>query len=413
MLVYFILISYYLILIILTPIVPVFYWFYDKNQFLNKIGLYKSKNSRTNTLWFHVASLGEARSIVPLLKKIRRNDRTSSFLITVVRSIAKKTIENELIPRAVVHYLPFENPIFVYLFLRTFKPKKAVFVEAEIWPCLIQLTNLLGIPLYLLNARMSHKSFVKWRNFRGVIKKLLSCFTRIIVASKLDKQKYSSFYSGDLVFVGNLKDCTGPLEYNEDSLKSFNNKIVDRPVWLASSLSLGEEEIIVKAHKLLLKDFPNILLVIVPRHISVVGNMSIALDKKKIAIRSKKDELKPNIGVYLADTFGELGVFYRAVNIVFVGGSIIDGRGGQNPIEAARLGAAIMMGKYTYKIESVVRAMKRKRCLEVVKDEKAIARFVSECITNKKFLAEKVKLSREFANVENNIIEDVIKSLEI
>jgi 3-deoxy-D-manno-octulosonic-acid transferase len=314
---------YRLLFLLLTPLILVVMLIrlYRKKEtaksFIQKFGFYK--NQPVNTL-FIAASIGEANSILPLMKD---GDGVATGTISSASLLQSKNHR----------FVPIDNVFAVNNFLKAANPKKVVFVESELWVNLISTVHKKNIPLFLVNGRVSDKSFEQYSRI-PFYKTILSYFKTILAQSEKMQQRYIELGGKDVRYLGNLKFMQPPLLYDAVELTKLKTEIAGRPVFVFASTHHPEEEVAIQTHAILKKSHPNLLTVICPRH--PVRQLEI------IYKRSNGDSML-NSDIYLWDTFGEMGLLYNLSSVAFIGGSISD-RGGQNPIEAAQLGVKIITG---------------------------------------------------------------------
>lgn len=296
-------------------------------------------------LWFHAASVGESLAVLPLLEAIAARYPQAHLLLTTVTVTSAQLIDGRLPAGAIHQYAPLDTPQAVGRFLAHWQPDLAVWVESELWPNMIAMSHAANIPLFLVNGRMSARSAERWRRWPAVIQPMLRAFTQILASGEEDAQRFSALGAPHVSTPGNLKFSAPPLPADPHALAWMHAQIGARPCWLAASTHAGEESIAAGAHQNLRQTIPGLLTIIVPRHSARGTEIAHALREAglKVAQRSAGEAVTADTDIYLADTMGELGVFYRVAKVTFIGGSLVP-HGGQNPFEAARLGCAVMYG---------------------------------------------------------------------
>jgi 3-deoxy-D-manno-octulosonic-acid transferase len=307
-------------------------------------------------VWIHGASVGEVLAAAALIERLRAlNLRIllTSGTVTSAAIVAKR------FPADVIHqYVPYDSPRYVARFLDHWRPSLALFIESDLWPNLILSSAARRLPMVLINGRMSHRSFPRWRRVSGTISALLGRFDVCLAQSRLDAQRFAALGSRNVVVTGNLKlDVPAP-PADSDKLDWLMAMTRGRPVVVAASTHPGEEEILTETHRTLAEYFPGLLTVIVPRHPDrgeAIARM-IAASGLNATLRSHEDLPTATTDIYVADTMGELGLFYRLAPIVFMGGSLVE-HGGQNPIEAIKLGASIVHGPHVFNFADVYEAL--------------------------------------------------------
>lgn len=305
-------------------------------------------------VWFHAASVGELLSLITLLEILPSNLPSYSVLVTT-GTITSSKIATQRLPESAIHqYAPLDLPFSVKRFLNHWKPNLAVRVESELWPVQIEYLRSKNIPSLLINARLSEKSYLRWARISGLAERLLGAFQVILVQSPQDEIRISSFGEFNIKFVQNLKAASAPLPVDEENLSRIRDKVYGRPIWALASTHDGEESIAVKTHKILEKKYPKILTILIPRHPE--RGLLIAKKLKKsglsVGLRSQGDEPDENIGIYVVDTLGELGLWYRIALLAVISGSFVD-YGGHNPLEAAMLKKPILFGPYIGNFEKI------------------------------------------------------------
>ncbi len=264
-------------------------------------------------------------------------------------------------PADIIHqYVPYDSPRYVARFLDHWRPSLALFIESDLWPNLILSSAARRLPMVLINGRMSPRSFPRWSRMSGTISALLGKFEVCLAQSDTDAERFTALGSRNVVTTGNLKlDVPAP-PADAAKLERLMAATRGRPVIVAASTHPGEEEILLEAHRTLAGFFPSLLTVIVPRHPDrgeAIARM-IAASGLHAGLRSREELPTAATDIYVADTMGELGLFYRLAPIVFMGGSLV-AHGGQNPIEAVKLGASIVHGPHVFNFPDVYEALDR------------------------------------------------------
>jgi len=323
-------------------------------------------------VWVHGASVGEMLATIALIERLRAQD----FAVLVTSgTVTSAALAEQRLPNGVTHqFIPLDAPRFVRRFLDHWRPGLALFVESDLWPNLICSCAKRKIPMIIINGRLSERSFKRWRRVPGVIAALLNQFDLCLAQSATDAERYAKLGAPRVSATGNLKLDVPALPADEAALRRLKDIVGKRPVMLAASTHAGEEAAIIGAHRRLRAKFPSLLTIVVPRH--PARGESIAEEAKgaglSVALRSRRAQPMPDIGIYIADTLGELGLMYRLAPIVFMGGSLAS-HGGQNPIEAIRLGAAIIHGSQVWNFAEIYAALDAARGAQPVADEEALA----------------------------------------
>ncbi len=326
-------------------------------------------------VWIHAASVGELLAVIPLIERIHKQNFA---VLCTSGTVTSAQLASGRLPAGVVHqFVPLDTPRFVRRFLEHWKPDLALFVESDIWPNLIIAAAQRDIPMLLVNGRLSERSFNLWRYLPGTIGALLSRFELCLAQSPAHAERYRDLGAPRITTTGNLKLDVPQPPADEHKLRALRQALGARPVIAATSTHPGEEEIVVATHQRLRKTTPQLLTMIAPRHpdrgdeiaaIAVAAGLTVAL-------RSRGGLPNPRTDIYIVDTLGELGIVYRLAPIVFVGGSLAS-HGGQNPIEAVKLGAAVLHGQHVWNFAEIYAALASSQGAQQV----AGADDLAECI---------------------------------
>jgi 3-deoxy-D-manno-octulosonic-acid transferase len=332
-------------------------------------------------IWLHGASVGEMLAVIPLIERIR----AMNFAVLVTSgTVTSAALAEQRLPAGAVHqFIPLDAPRFVGRFLNHWRPDLALFIESDLWPNLIVSCADRAIPLILVNGRVSERSFSRWRKLPRVIAALLGRFDLCLTQSGADTQRYAQLGAPRISSSGNLKlDVPAP-PVDQPTLRKLKSIIGARAVIAAASTHAGEENAIIGAHQRLRAKCPSLLTVIAPRHpergSEIAGSATAA--GLSVAMRSRGDLPNPDVDIFVADTLGELGLIYRLAPIVFMGGSLAS-HGGQNPIEAIRLGAAVVHGPHVWNFGEIYATLDEAQGAELVADEKALTACLADWLAH-------------------------------
>lgn len=307
-------------------------------------------------VWVHAASVGETNAILPLLDRLTRIGLAVVFTTTTLTSAA---IAAKRLPGGAVHqFAPLDLAPFVGSFLAHWRPNLAIFVESEMWPTMVRKLAEAGIPLVVANARLSERSYRGWKRFSGFAGTVFPRITLCLAQSEGDATRFAQLGAPMVRTVGNLKFDVPPLGAEGGAVARLTAAVAGRPSWVAASTHEGEEEVVAEAHKLIRQRHPQVLTIVVPRHPERGDAVRAMLAGKGLTVaqRSRGNPLLHEIDVYVADTLGELGLFYRLAPIAFLGGSLIP-HGGQNPIEPTRLDTAVLHGPHVHNFSDIYAAL--------------------------------------------------------
>ncbi|MCP4392953.1 MAG: 3-deoxy-D-manno-octulosonic acid transferase [Alphaproteobacteria bacterium] len=330
----------------------------DAERFNERLGQPSLKRPKGQLVWLHGASVGESFSMLPVIERILSSDKNSHVLVTTGTVTSAKLMQERLPDRAFHQYVPVDVPSYTKRFIEYWKPDACLWFESDLWPNLLRESEKAGISMALVNGRISDKSFKTWSRFKFTAKKLFSPFSLCLAQTQEGADRLSYLGATNVSCEGNLKYTAAPLPVDEKELELLKKQIGTRPVWLASSTHSGEDPFVFMAHNIIKKTLPNLLTIIVPRHPERGAGIAQELSnidgkKQKISLRSNGDEIDEKTDVYVADTIGELGLFYRVSPVVLMGKTLRWPGGGQNPIEPARLGCVVIMGEYTSNFKEV------------------------------------------------------------
>jgi len=323
-------------------------------------------------VWLHAASVGELTSVFGLIERI--TSQQISVLVTSGTVTSAKLAAQRLPPGVVHQFVPLDAPKYVRRFLQHWQPDLALLVESDLWPNLIVECSRRGVPLILVNGRLSEASFRRWRRFPRTIAALLDCFDMCLARMPADGKFFTDLGAPRVLITGNLKFDVPPPPVSVDKLEQLRAAIGNRPILGATSTHPGEEAIVIAAHRILRTRVPNLMTAIAPRHpergpgVAEIASAS----RLKSTLRSRGQVPDKATDIYIADTIGELGLMYRLAPIVFIGGSLVR-HGGQNPIEAAKLGAAILHGPNVSNFAEIYRALDAVSGAALVGDAETLA----------------------------------------
>ena len=327
-------------------------------------------------IWTHAASVGEVFAILPLLERIRPLE--FPLLLTCGTVTAARLIEPRLPAGALHQFVPLDVPAFLARFLDHWRPSLAILAETELWPNLICETTRRGTPLVLVNARLSQRSFDRWRVLQGTARALLRRIDLCLAQGTDDARRLTELGAPRVAVTGNLKFDVPPPPADPAALADLERTTHGRPIVLAASTHRGEEAVVIDAHRQLKKKMPGLITIIAPRHPERGGEIVDIAEAAGLApvMRSRGHLPDRGTDIYVADTMGELGTLYRLARIVFVGGSLVR-HGGQNPIEPAKLDCAILYGPHVANFAAVYEQLSRARGAALVSDADSLARSIA------------------------------------
>jgi len=385
----------------------------DPQRFRERFGDASATRPNGPLVWLHASSVGESLSMLSLIKRLRRERPEVVILMTSGTVSSARILENRLPPGVIHQFVPVDRMSWVRRFLDHWQPDLVLWVESEFWPGVLSEVKRRAIPAMLMNARISARSWRGWRRAPWMIRRILQTFDLCMAQTELDAERLRDLGAVNIACPGNLKFAAEPLPADPDTLAALEAATAARPRWLAFSTHPGEEETIAAAHRILVRNLPDILTIIVPRHPArgpEIENI-LAASGTTVSVRSRSQLPDKNIGFLLADTMGELGVFFRLTDIAFVGGSLVP-HGGQNPIEPARLGCAIVHGPHMENFLAIEGELNTAGASSVATTAEEIAREVGTLLSNAGMRQRRVAAARSVADGKFSIMDAVFMHLD-
>ncbi len=363
-------------------------------------------------VWLHAASVGETMSSLVLIEKILDENPAVTVLLTTGTVTSADMAAKRLPKRAIHQYCPVDVPHWVARFLDHWRPDAALWIESEIWPNLVRRTSRAGIPMALVNARLSHRSRQRWEKARKTFRSLVSSFSVVLCQTDEGAEVFQRFGVGHADSVGNLKYSAPPLPVDMGELAALRTCIGARPVWLAASTHPGEEELVLEAHERLRSAFPGLLTIIAPRHPNRAAEIEDMVKKRvpAAARRSVDQRIGEEVEIYIADTLGELGLFYALTPVAYIGGGM--GKlGGHNPIEPAQQNTAILYGPDRGNFTTVAEELEEAGAAQIVSDAQELSDAVSMLLSDDGECARRADRAVKVAQRNSGIVDMVMDRL--
>lgn len=411
--------AYRLATLALTPLAPlVLAWRRrsgkeDPARMRERLGAPAIKRPRGRLAWVHGASVGEGLALLPLIVRLRER----GFLVLLTTgTVTSARVLGERLPDGVLHqYAPLDSPRFMRSFIDHWQPDIVLIAESELWPNLLLETEQRHIPVVLVNARMSQRSYERWKHLPRSIGALLKSIDLCLAQSVADASRLMDLGASRVQVAGNLKYDVPALPADPQELARLRALIGSRPVWLAASTHEGEERIALSLHQTLREQFPSLVTIVAPRHPQRGADIEReALRYGLTPVRRTTGAHLPMTGAqfYIADTMGELGMFYRLTNIVFLGKSFAGGGGGQNPIEPAKLGAAILHGPDVSNFKDVYAEFARRGGARQVNDVDDFARALSQLLGDARRIREMARAASDSVDALGGACDNVMNAIE-
>tara|TARA_Y100000590_G_scaffold396897_1_gene478033 strand:+ start:440 stop:1675 length:1236 start_codon:yes stop_codon:yes gene_type:complete len=398
------------IFILISPIVILIRILLKKEnpkRFKEKYCSFDKKPKNGKTVWIHAASVGEIRSIIPIVKKYEKNKNIKQILITSVTLSSSLLFSKYKFKKTIHQFFPIDTNYFSSKFIKYWKPSVSLFVDSEIWPNMILNLYKRKIPIIILNARITKKSFQRWRHFPRFSKNI---FNKISMAIP---QNFESLKYLKILGVKNIKKVNNLKFYGEKLIKTNNlnlrNKFSNRDVWCAASTHEGEELSIIKIHKKIKLKNKNLLSIIIPRHVDRKDLIINILNEHNLTYvtHSSKKKINKNTDIYLVDTYGEALDFFNLTKLVFMGGSLVK-HGGQNPLEPARLGNFIIHGPNIDNFKEVYKLINKLGLSVKINKSRQIENYLIKKIN---YNQKKIKTEKLYS-IGNKILEYNINELK-
>ncbi|ADY63625.1 MULTISPECIES: lipid IV(A) 3-deoxy-D-manno-octulosonic acid transferase [Rhizobium/Agrobacterium group] len=352
----------------------------DKRRRLERFGYASAERPRGPLVWFHAASVGETLALIPLIREIRKRD---IFVLLTTGTVTSAELTRTRLGDDVIHqYVPLDIKIAVNRFLAYWAPDAAITAESEIWPVTMMELERRHIPQIRVNARLSDRSFDRWNNRHDIAESLFSKLALVVAQSDVDAERFRDLGSWPVVISGNLKGDTDPPPCDEALLEHYRRQIGPRKTWAAISTFDGEEKAAATVHAAI-KSRNGQLTIIVPRHPERGDDVEAMLKGMGLTVarRSRNDVITPETDIFLGDSIGEMGLYLRLTELAFVGRSLT-AEGGQNPLEPAMLGCAVLSGAHVQNFREAYQKLIRAGGGRIVRDVEMLAKAVHYLLVN-------------------------------
>ena len=386
--------------IILSPLIIIYRIIKKKEnpeRFLEKFSINKKERKKGKLIWFHCSSVGEFLSVVPLIQEFEKIKSIKQILVTTSTLSSSKIFGKFKFKKTSHQFYPLDNIHIVNNFLNYWEPSSVFFVESEIWPTMISELNKRKIKILLINARMSEKSFKRWFAIRYFGKNILEKFDYIFPQNKETLLYFKKLGIKKIKFLGNLKF----INTHDDKLKEINKKYFkNKKILCSASTHHNEEEIFANLHVKYKKKIPNLITIIIPRHIERTDEITQMLDKKKLKFIKHSENKKnyKNYDIYIVDSYGESKSFYKISDVVFLGGSLVS-KGGQNPLEALKFGCNILHGNYTFNFKDIYKMLEKEKLSLKVNNSKDLEKKALNLLNDKKNNLNKIKKLKKIGDL--------------
>lgn len=387
----------------------------DKFRFNERFGKATIPRPEGDVIWFHGASVGEAISMLTMIDKVREAYPDKKLLVTT-GTVTSADIMAKRLPKDVIHqYVPVDLLSSVRRFLDYWKPSAAFFFEAEFWPNLVMEARNRGVKMVLINGRVSDVAFKKWEPHTDLSCQMLEEFELCLGQTSEDERRLKIMGAKNTMYLGNIKFAGAPLKFDEEERKSMAAKIGNRPSWVIASTHTTEEEVVADFHREIAKKYPNLLTILAPRHPNRGDEVRRIIEDAglRLAQRSKGEPLTEDTQVYIADTMGEMGLFFNLSKIVLMGFSLTPkANGGHNALEPAMSKAAVLNGPYYENFKDMFDRMIVANAVVVVRDIKEMPATIIDLLDNPDKLSELANRGYDFAMSESAVLDRVMEQVK-
>ena len=389
----------------------------DSSRYKERLSKINKPRSEGILIWFHVASVGEAMSILPLIENFMQDQKINKILITSITLSSGKILEKRFNqnPKVTHQFLPLDVPVLTNKFLDHWKPNLSIFIDSEVWPNLIFDISKRKIPLLLINARITKKSFLRWKLVVNFAKKIFEKFDLCLTSNEESEGFLKILGVKNIKNYGNLKFSKIKTDLNNKLDSDFLNKIGNRKIWCSASTHPTEEILCAKSHLKIKKKYNNILTIIIPRHIDRVKTIYEELSKLniKIVLSSNLSQVDTKTDILLVDSYGESLKFYNISKYVFLGKSLATSLrkdSGQNPIEPARLGCKIFHGPYVSNFVEIYKYLNKLGVTKEINSSNELSLSLVEEFRDDK--PKKLEISAKIENYGQNILNNVTMEIK-
>lgn len=384
----------------------------DAERLSERRGYATVKRPNRPLVWLHGASVGETVTLLPLIARLQK--RGLAVLVTSGTVTSARLLAARLPAGAIHQYLPLDVPRYMRRFLDHWRPELCLICESEIWPNLLIEAQRRSVPVVMVNGRMSERSFARWYKRPRAARFLLSCFEACLAQSQADAERLAQLGAPRVSVAGNLKFDVPAPPADPDTLAILDGMTTGRPVWIAASTHPGEDELVLSAHLALRSHLPKLLTIVAPRHPQRGGEIEALARANDVGVarRAAGESPERDVEFYVADTLNELGLLYRLSQVAFLGGSLVGGIGGHNPIEPAKLGCALLHGPYVHNNAEIFAAFDSDGGSREVADAQALAGAVHRWLSDPASARQAARAAAHTASELGGAINRTLQAIE-
>lgn len=388
----------------------------DPARLWERMGIAKTPRPEGPLIWLHAASVGEAQSALILIDHLLLTAPEAHILLTTGTRTSADSVGQKLPARCIHQYIPLDHPLWVARFMDHWQPNLALWMESELWPNLIIELSAREIPAALVNARLSPQSYKRWKWFPGSAEAILSAFSAVLTQTAADMTRYRDLGANNVTVTDNLKYSARALPADETAFKTLAAQTAGRRTWVYASTHAGEEVMAGRLHGILKNNWPELLTILVPRHPARGAEIEASLKAEGLKTHRRSEggteSIDPATDIYIADTMGELGLFYRLAPIACIGRTFsLDGGGGHNPLEAAQLGCAVLHGPKVQNLADLFEDMHKADAAITLTDEHHFLTVLQDLLEKPEVLAHMRKKARDFSATKTGVVNRVMDAL--
>lgn len=387
----------------------------DPDRIGERKGITAHSRPDGDVVWIHAASVGETISILPLIDAMRERAPQLTVLVTTITVTSAKVLAEQNRSGVIHQYAPLDHAPWVGRFLDYWRPSGVLWVESEFWPNALCMIKNRGIPLILLNGRISPASHAKWQQYAWIIKGMLSLFDLCLAQSETDARYITELGGRNVQHVGNLKLAGPPLQADDEKLAELNEALADCARWLYASSHPSEEALALETHREMISRGLSLTTVIAPRHPERGDSIAEACRQAGLNVRQRSKAERPDdtTDVYVADTVGEMGVFYRTCPVVVMGKSMRAPGGGQNPYEPAKVGCAVLFGPYMSNFVELSADMISAGAARQAESDDQLCDQLFELLSDPALVRAKVETALDYCSRSDTIISDTLDAIAV
>ena len=377
-----------------------------------RMGNPSTHRPRGKLIWIHAVSIGESLSMLPLLRAIM--EKSDTHVLVTTGTVTSADILADRLPHGVIHqFIPLDHPIWVRRFLNYWRPDFAIFVEGELWPNLLNAVRARRVPTILVNATMSKKTFGRWRFARSLLKRMLNTFEMILAATREDEVRFQRLGITHCEAIGHLKFSVPPLETDSARLQIFQSAIAGRTVWLAASTHKGEEEKVSAVHQQIAPHKPGLLTILALRHPKRIEEVKNILAQHNLSFRLHSEGTAPTTDddVYIVDTMGDMGLFFRLAPVTFLGGSLVP-IGGHNIVEPMQLDSALVVGPHMESLYELTSRFLNLGALQQVQNVDSLVETVERLLSDADMRQKQVQCARQAIAAEARALVKIMEAIK-